>query len=72
MLGHWDAAGGQYTGGKGVLVLITKDGKHIARGMKIQNNLYEMKSTVRKPNATLSKQTTSSPQMFTSTEPAQS
>ena len=39
-LGRWDKAGGRYTGGGGVLTLITKDGKQIAQGTKIQNREY--------------------------------
>jgi hypothetical protein len=45
-LGRWDKAGGWYTGGGGVLTLITKDGKQIAQGTKIQNNLYNMKVSI--------------------------
>jgi hypothetical protein len=37
-LGCWNAAGGQYLGGGGALILITKDGKHIGYGKKINNN----------------------------------
>jgi hypothetical protein len=49
-LGRWDASGGQYQGGNGVLLLITKDGHTIAKGNKINNHLYCMKMHVQKPN----------------------
>ena len=39
-LGCWDISGGRYTGGGGTITLITKDGKPIASGQKISNNLY--------------------------------
>ena len=39
-LGHWDTSGGRYTGGGGAITLITKDGKSIAKCMKVTNNLY--------------------------------
>ena len=70
-LGHWDTAGGQYTGGKGVLTLITKDGTTITKGNKIDNNLYKMKVTTRQtivPNT----KTLANPQTFAATEPAHS
>ena len=71
-LGRWDKARGQYTGGGGVLTLITKDGKQIAQGTKIQNNLYNMKVSIRKPGASSSKTKASTPQTFHATEPTQS
>ena len=71
-LGRWDHAGGQYTGGGGVLILITKDGKQVARGTKIDNNLYKMNVSVKKPGAIYSKSTTCTPQTFQATEPTQS
>ena len=70
-LGRWDQAGGRYTGGGGVLILITKDGKHVAKGTKIDNNLYKMKISQRKPGATYSKSTTCTPETFQATEPTQ-
>jgi hypothetical protein len=39
-LGRWDTSGGRYTRGGGTITLITKDGKPIACGQKISNNLY--------------------------------
>jgi hypothetical protein len=41
-LGRWDAAGGRYIGGKGKLTLVTKDGKHVAHGTKMDKHLYKM------------------------------
>jgi hypothetical protein len=41
-LGCWDNSGGHYIGGGGIIMLVTKDGKHIAKGHKISNNLYNM------------------------------
>jgi hypothetical protein len=52
-LGCWDAAGGHYIGGGGRI--ITKDGKHVAQGKKIDNNLYKMTFTTWKPPSTPSK-----------------
>ena len=40
-LGHWDGAGGYYVGG-GIMNPIAKNGKHVATGDKINNNLYRM------------------------------
>ena len=60
------------TGGGGALILITKDGKPVARGTKIQNNLYKMKVSIHKPSASCSKKTVSTPQTFQATEPSQS
>jgi hypothetical protein len=70
-LGRWDQAGGRYTGGGGALTLITKDGKQVARGTKVGNNLYKMKVSIRKPGAIYSKSTTCTPQTFQATEPTQ-
>jgi hypothetical protein len=41
-LGRWDSAGGRYCGGKGQITLVTKDGKRIATGTKVENHLYKM------------------------------
>jgi hypothetical protein len=71
-LGRWDTAGGRYVGGRGTITLITKDGKSIAKGTKISNNLYKMKVSVREPNATHTKKYTATPQTFMSNEPSQS
>jgi hypothetical protein len=48
-LEHWEAAGGKYTGYKGMLMLTTKSGIPIAKGPQIQNNLYSLRFTLRKP-----------------------
>jgi hypothetical protein len=71
-LGRWDNAGGRYIGGDGYLTMITKDGKRIAKGTKISNHLYRMKMQVRKTYAQNVKTTTVTPQMFMTTELAQS
>ena len=47
LLGCWDAASGHYTGGGGAITLITKDGRHVAQGNKINNHLYKMKMAVK-------------------------
>ena len=70
-LGRWDTAGGQYTGGGGAIILITKDGKSIAC-CKISNNLYRMKLTIRKPGSLIAKSMTVTPQSYLTSEPAQS
>jgi hypothetical protein len=38
-LGRWDVAGGCYLGGHGQLTLMTKNGKAIAQGEKVDNHL---------------------------------
>jgi hypothetical protein len=63
-LGRWDAAGGRYIGGGGAITLITKDGKHVAQGKKISNNLCKMKTTIQNPHKTPSKKCTVTPLMF--------
>lgn len=40
LLGRWDDAGGKYQGGNSVLTLTTKQGKTVATGIKLKNNLY--------------------------------
>jgi hypothetical protein len=70
-LGRWDHARGWYTGGRGVLTLITKDGKQVAKGTKVDNNLYKMNVSVKKPGATVSKTTACTPQTFQASEPSQ-
>ena len=45
-LGRWDSSGGRYIGGKGQLTLITKDGKEVAQGTKLDRHLYKMNVTV--------------------------
>ena len=71
-LGRWDTAGGRYIGGGGSITLITKDGRHVAHGIKVENNLYKMKVSIRKPGAICSKTVTCTPQTFQATEPSQS
>jgi hypothetical protein len=53
-LGKWDKGGGQYVGGKGVLTLITKDGKPVVRDTKVENNLYRLNVITSQPNKVLS------------------
>jgi GAG-pre-integrase domain len=69
-LGRWDAAGGNYFGGKGSITLVTKDGRPVAHGKKIDNHLYRMKLTVWKPHSIPSKNHTVNPQTFIGCEPA--
>ena len=45
-LGCWDTSGGRYTRGGGTITLIPKDGKSIARCVKVTNNLYQIKLTI--------------------------
>jgi len=47
-LGRWDAEGCKYIGKNGQINLITSDGKTIAKGNKITNNLYKMHFTMNK------------------------
>jgi len=70
-LGEWDQGGRQFTGGGGVLTLITKDGTSVAQGTKVGNNLYKMKVAVREPN-TKPPTITVKPQVFLSSKPTQS
>jgi hypothetical protein len=70
-IGRWDNMGGRYTRGGGMLTLITKNGKSIAKGTKIGNNLYKIKVSVRKPNTADTKRHTVTPQTFKSNEPFQ-
>jgi hypothetical protein len=50
-LGRWDSARGQYIGGKGELTLVTKDGKHVAYGKKLDKHLYKMNVSVKVPSS---------------------
>lgn len=50
-LGKWTAAGGLFIGGGGKLSLISKSGKCVAQGTKMENNLYKIRFTIRKPRA---------------------
>jgi hypothetical protein len=51
-LGGWDAAGGRYFGGKGELTLVTKDGKKVVHGKKLDKHLYKMDISVNNLPAT--------------------
>jgi hypothetical protein len=53
------------------LILITKDGTPVARGTKIENNLYKMKVAIRKPNATFPRVVTTTSQCFVVNDPVQ-
>src|ERR1700683_136433 len=66
-LGRWDKAGGTYQGGKNKIILITKDGKRVAEGNRLNNFLYGMNVRVKPPTST-----SESSQTFTGTESAQS
>ena len=70
LLWHWDKAGGTYTGGQGILWLVTESGDTIAIGMRISNHLYKLQNfTIIKPGTTpLVKPITSS--LFNTIEPA--
>ena len=57
-LGKWTAAGGRFIGGDGTLSLISKSGKCVAQGTKMENNLYKMRFTIRKPSAVPDRQMT--------------
>lgn len=50
-LGRWTAVGGRFIGEDGSLSLISKSGKCVARGTKMENNMYQMRFTIRKPSA---------------------
>jgi hypothetical protein len=71
-LGRWDNVGGRYTGGGGVLILITKDGKRVVKGTKVENNLYKMNLKVHYPQANPLKKVAVTPQTYMATEPGQS
>jgi hypothetical protein len=45
-LGRWDTKGRRYEGGNGKITLVTKDGRHVAQGEKVSNNLYKMKLSI--------------------------
>jgi hypothetical protein len=66
-LGRWDEAGGRYIGGGGKITLITKDGKSVAKGRRVQTNLYKMAVTLRNGGSTSFNKIT--PQTFATTEP---
>ena len=71
-LGRWDTSGGRYTGGGGAIILITKDGKSIAKCVKVTNNLYRIKLTIRKPGSSTTKSAIVMPQTYLTSEPTQS
>src|SRR5215471_14921111 len=48
-LGRWDAAGGEYQGGNGKLILVSKNGEQVAQGRKLNNFLYQMQIATKKP-----------------------
>ena len=68
-LGRWDNSGGHYTGGGGKIILVTKDGKQVAKGRKVNNNLYKMDLSVRHINQTT---TVTTPNIFIAQESLQS
>jgi hypothetical protein len=70
LLGRWDAAGGRYTSGGGVITLITKDGKHVGHGKKISSHLYKMGMTIHEATSKLPKNYAASPHAFISNQPA--
>ena len=71
-LGRWDKAGGWYIGGGGVLTLITKDGKIVAQGTKVENNLYKMSVVICEPKDICPTANIATPECFVTIEPAQS
>src|ERR1700676_4201279 len=66
-LGRWDKAGGTYQGGENKIILITKDGKRVAEGNRLNNFLYGMNVRVKPPTLT-----SESSQTFAGMESAQS
>jgi len=66
-LGRWDTAGGSYQGGDNKIILITKDGKRVAEGKRLNNFLYGMNVRVKSPTLT-----SESSQTFICTDSAQS
>jgi hypothetical protein len=69
-LGRWDNEGRRYIGGNGMITLVTKDGRRVAQGKKVNNNLYRMSVSVRKPTSTPSKNNTVTPKTFAGNEPS--
>jgi len=51
-LGRWDMAGSSYQGGDNRIILITKDGKRVAEGKRLNNFLYGMNVRVKPPTLT--------------------
>ena len=68
-MGRWDKAGGRYIGGGGQLTLITKEGKSVAKGTQIENNLYKMEVTINRPENKYPNEV--KPQSFVVNEPSQ-
>jgi hypothetical protein len=68
-LGRWDEAGGHYIGGGGKITLITQDGKQIAKGEKVNKNMYKMFVTINTTGSS-SKKYSTTPQTFLSEETA--
>jgi hypothetical protein len=68
-LGRWDGAGGRYIGGGGKITLVTKDGKQIAKGEKVNKNMYKM-SVSTKTTDSPSKNCSATPQTFLGEAPA--
>ena len=65
-LGRWDKAGGTYQGGENTIILITKDGKRVTKGNRLNNFLYGMNVRVKPPTLT-----SESSQTFAGMESAQ-
>jgi len=62
-----DMAGGSYQGGENKIIIITKDGKWVAEGKRLNNFLYGMNVRVKSPTLT-----SESSQTFICTDSAQS
>jgi hypothetical protein len=69
-LGRWDNAGGNYHGGQGILTMNARNGKTVAVGTKINNNLYKLKDfTVQHLGTTIPKPLTTSSYSFNVVNP---
>jgi len=51
-LGRWDKAGGEYHGGQGQLMMITRNGDTVATGTWINNHLYRLNNFIVQAPAT--------------------
>jgi len=72
-LGRWDNAGGNYHGGQGILTMNARNGKTVAVGTKINNNLYKLKDfTVQHLGTTIPKPLTTSSYSFNVVNPFKS
>jgi len=49
-LGRWDKAGSTYQGGDNKITLITKDGKRVTQGNRLDNFLYGMNVKIKMPS----------------------